>query len=475
MQLPILIRGILAALFLATICARTNLAFERPNVLMIAVDDLNDWVSCLGGHPQGRTPNIDRLAARGTLFTNAHCQAPICNPSRTSLMYGMRPHQTGVYMNAPLPWTVPSFDDRVSLPRHFAAHGYQTLTTGKLYHSSRLPDGDFDVVGPRPGQRLKQDARLIPPTPGGANGLWDFGAQEYPLEEFQDYADVSWAIEQLQQLPGNSKQPFLLTVGFYRPHVPFYAPPHTFTPFPLADVQLPAFRDDDRSDIPAIAWEVAVSAAAPAHSWFVKSNNWKPAVQSYLACIHWTDEQVGRVLDALDASPHAGNTIVVLYSDHGFFLGEKQRWAKQSLWERATHVPMIIAAPGMPAAQRCTRPAELLSIYPTLSELCGLPVPKQLHGVSLRPLLQDADASWDRIALTTHGAGNHAVRDDRYRLIHYHDGSEELYDLQNDPNEWTNQAANADFADIRARLATHLPETSVTPARARAGAGKKKR
>jgi len=361
------------------------------------------------------------------------------------------------------------------LPRHFAAHGYQTLTTGKLYHSSRLPDGDFDVVGPRPGQRLKQDARLIPPTPGGANGLWDFGAQEYPLEEFQDYADVSWAIEQLQQLPGNSKQPFLLTVGFYRPHVPFYAPPHTFTPFPLADVQLPAFRDDDRSDIPAIAWEVAVSAAAPAHSWFVESNNWKPAVQSYLACIHWTDEQVGRVLDALDASPHAGNTIVVLYSDHGFFLGEKQRWAKQSLWERATHVPMIIAAPGMPAAQRCTRPAELLSIYPTLSDLCGLPVPKQLHGVSLRPLLQDADASWDRIALTTHGAGNHAVRDDRYRLIHYHDGSEELYDLQNDPNEWTNQAANADFADIRARLATHLPETSVTPARARAGAGKKKR
>jgi len=456
----------LSVILCCVILCSTSSGQQRPNILLIAVDDLNDWVSCLGGHPQGNTPHMDQLAQQGTLFSNAHCQAPICNPSRTSVMYGMRPHRTGVYMNAPLPWTVPAFDEYVSLPRHFAAHGYLTLTTGKLYHGSRLPEGDFDIIGPRPGQRLQQDARLIPPSPEGAKGLWDFGAQQYELSQFQDHQDATWAIGKLSEQPADAEKPFLLSIGFYRPHVPFYAPPHSFAPFPLQDIQLPAFQSDDRNDIPNIAWDVAVSPAAPAHQWFVDSNHWKRAVQAYLACIHWTDEQVGRVLQALKSSPHADNTIVVLYSDHGFFLGEKQRWAKQSLWERATRVPLVIKAPGIPPQQACSRPTELLSIYPTLCDLCGIPVPDQLQGVSLTPLLRNTAADWDRVALTTHGAGNHAVRDDRYRLIHYRDGSEELYDLQDDPHEWTNQAGNPQFSAIRNRLADHLPPESVPPARA---------
>ncbi|MFT5300808.1 MAG: choline-sulfatase, partial [Mariniblastus sp.] len=171
---------------------------KQKNVILIAIDDLNDWVGCLDGHPQAHSPNIDRLAERGTLFTNAHCQAPICNPSRASIMYGIRPSTSGVYMNSPKPWTVPALKNRVTLPRHFAANGYKTYTTGKIYHASGLPENDFEVVGPRPGQKNKLDKRLVPPTPDGAKGLWDFGGQTYDEKLFNDYVTASWAIEQLE-------------------------------------------------------------------------------------------------------------------------------------------------------------------------------------------------------------------------------------------------------------------------------------
>ncbi|MFP6766287.1 MAG: sulfatase, partial [Planctomycetaceae bacterium] len=399
----------------------------RPNVLLIAIDDLNDWIGCLGGHPDARSPHIDRLARRGTLFTNAHCQAPICNPSRTSILYGLRPSTSGVYMNSPRPWTVPALKKYVTLPRYFGAHGYRTFTTGKIYHGSGLPPEDFDVVGPRPGQRLKLDKRLIPATAKGASGLWDFGGQSYDEKLFQDYADATWAIDVLRKHGGpEQQQPFFLAIGFYRPHVPFYSPERVLREIPLDAIDLPPVRDDDRADLPEIAHRLMRAPVAPDHQWFVDSGNWRLAVQSYLACVRWTDEQVGRLLNALDHSPHAENTVVVLYSDHGFFLGEKQRWAKQSLWERATRVPLIITAPGMNQNQTCSRPTELLSVYPTLIDLCGLPVRDELEGVSLRDLLEDPQARWDRHAVTTHGQGNHAVRSETHRYIRYRDGSEEL-------------------------------------------------
>lgn len=463
MNTPSMLRVLL--LVSLTLFAPASEAADHPNVLLIAVDDLNDWVGCLGGHPNAVSPNIDRLAQRGTLFTNAHCQAPICNPSRTSIMYGLRPSNTGIYMNSPQPWKVAAMQDHVSLPRHFAANGYVTYTTGKIYHGSGLPDGDFDIVGPRPGQRIKLDQRLVPPTPGGAKGLWDFGAQTYDETKFQDYADATWAIEALEK-HSPTDQPFLVAVGFYRPHVPLYAPKRLLDAVASEDIALPPHREDDRADIPSVAWDVAVSAAAPPHSWFVESDQWLDAVRAYHACVRWTDEQVGRLLTALDRSPHAENTIVVLYSDHGFFLGEKQRWAKQSLWERATRVPFVIAGPGVTPGQRCVRPVELLSIYPTLIDLCRLTPRTDLDGVSVQPLLKDASSEWDRIALTTHGLNNHAVRDDRYRYIRYHDGSEELYDINGDPNEWTNEANNPELADIKASLKNRLPESNAEPAKA---------
>ncbi|TWT64904.1 sulfatase [Allorhodopirellula solitaria] len=435
---------------------------ERPNVLLIAIDDLNNWVGCLDGHPQARSPNIDRLAQRGTLFTNAHCQAPICNPSRTSIMYGMRPSTSGVYMNAPRPWTVASMNDRVTLPRHFAASGYQTYTAGKIYHGSGLPPGDFDEVGPRPGQRQKLDERLVPETRDGAGGLWDFGGQSYDEELFQDYVDASWAIDVIGK---RGEQPFFLAVGFYRPHVPFYSPTRVFLEIPADTIQLPEVKDGDRDDLPGIATKLMKAPAAPDHAWFVESGRWKEAVQSYLACVRWTDEQVGRVLDALAASPHADNTIVVLYSDHGFFLGEKERWAKQSLWEQATRVPFIISVPGLEQGRPCQRPVELLSIYPTLVELCDLPTQAGLEGVSVKPLLADPVAEWPNVALTTFGKDNHAVRSETHRYIRYSDGSEELYDLQSDPNEWNNLAGDGSLDSLKAELAEFLPAANAEPAR----------
>lgn len=437
-------------------------AASRPNVLLIAIDDMNDWVGCLDGHPDASSPHLDRLAGRGVLFTNAHCQAPICNPSRTSIMYGLRPSTSGVYMNSPRPWTVPALQDRVTLPRHFAANGYRTFTTGKIYHGSGLPPGDFDVVGPRPGQRLKIDSRLVPVAPGGASGLWDFGAQDYDEKLFQDHADATWAIEQMAKLGG---EPFFMAVGFYRPHVPFYAPTRVVNEIPLDEIDLPEVKEGDRDDLPPIVDEVTAAPAAPRHSWFVESGRWKEAVQAYLACIRWTDEQVGRLLDALDAGPHKDNTIVVLYSDHGFFLGEKERWAKQSLWERATRVPFIISAPGMSQGTPCARPAELLSIYPTLIDLCGLPKRDGIEGVSLKPLLENPRADWPHMAITTHGKDNHAVRTETHRYIRYRDRSEELYDLRKDPHEWSNLAGNESLSGLKHDLAGFLPAANVEPAR----------
>lgn len=459
----------LAALAVTVLFTFTASAADKPNVLLIAIDDLNNWVGCLGGHPDAQSTNIDRLAKRGTLFTNAHCQAPICNPSRTSVMYGVRPSTSGIYMNSPRPWAVHHMDELTTLPRWFAKHGYSTWTTGKIYHGSGLPDGDFDHVGPRPGQRIKADVRLIPPTKDGAKGLWDFGAQTYDEGKFQDHIDASWGIDVMETAAQREDKPFFLAVGFYRPHVPFYSPKRIFDQIPAADIDLPLVKDDDRNDLPDIASRLMVAPVAPAHDWFVKSGRWQEAVQSYLACVRWTDEQVGRLMKALDESPHADNTIVVLYSDHGFFLGEKQRWAKQSLWEQATRVPFIISVPGMPRGQRCSKPAELLSIYPTLIELCGLSDNSNLEGHSLVPLLKSANADWSRNALTTHGRHNHAVRSARYRYIEYEDGSGELYDLINDPHEWTNLISKQKSPEHKAiidQLRESFPDTNRQPARA---------
>lgn len=432
------------------------MAAERPNVLLIAIDDLNDWVGCLGGHPDASTPNIDALAKRGMLFTNAHCQAPICNPSRTSVMLGLRPSTTGIYVNRPWFRTTPRNRDRVTLSEYFREHGYETATTGKIYHGSRVDEKSFEIVGPRPGQRLKIDERLT--RIEGRAGLWDYGPQQYPEKRFGDHVTTSWAVDRLR---AEHDRPFLLAVGLYRPHVPWYAPQRFFDAMPSEEVDLPRVRDDDREDLPPSAVKLTDNPTPPPHDWFVRSGQWREAVRAYLASASFTDAQVGRLLKALENGPNADDTIVVLFSDHGFHLGEKQRWAKQSLWERSTRVPFVVRRPSDREGQRCSKPVELLSIYPTLASLCGLPVPEGLEGTDLTPLLDDPSADWERPALTTYQRNNHAVRSEHYRYVRYADGGEELYDHREDPREWTNLAADPKYRDVIAEHAKWLPVENV--------------
>lgn len=442
----------LIALAAASFVAPLRSQATRPNVLLLAVDDLNDWVGALGGHPQAKTPNIDRLAARGTLFTNAHCQAPVCSPSRASLVTGRLPSSTGMYFLLPALAAEPSLQDTVTLVQRFAQEGYATFGVGKVYHGDERPffgeyGGAMGGFGPRPQDKLSYPI---------GHPLWDWGAYPETDEQMPDRRVADWAAAKLAE---EHERPFFLAAGFWRPHVPMYAPKRWFDLHPREAVLLPEVLADDRDDLPDYAKALTIGLPAPRHEWLVEHDQWQHAVQAYLASTSFVDACVGRVLDALAASRYADDTIVVLLSDHGFHLGEKQRWAKRSLWETSTRVPLVVGAPGC-APGVSSQPVGLVDVYPTLLELAGLAPDEGLDGHSLAPLLEDPDASWPHVALTTFGPGNHTVRSERWRYTRYADGSEELYDHDADPREWHNLAARAPrtdavneaLADLRARL-----------------------
>jgi arylsulfatase A-like enzyme len=439
-------------------------AADRPNVLFIAVDDLNDWIGCLGGHPQVKTPHMDRLASRGTLFTNAHCQAPLCNPSRTSVMTGLRPSTTGVYALGPWLRNVPALKDVVTLPQHFEANGYRTVCTGKIFHDGlarpRSPGNEFSEWGFEGGWGPMPKQKFVH-TPDDMK-LMDWGPFPARDEDADDAKVADWAVGRIKAMkPG---EPTMLCVGFRRPHVPCYAPQKWFDLYPDDDsLVMPPVKADDRDDVPRFAWYLHWKLPEPRLKWLQSSNQWRPLVRAYLASISFVDGQVGRLLGALDESGQADRTVIVLWSDHGWHVGEKGISGKNTLWERSTRVPLIIAGPGVAKGAKCESPAELVDLYPTLAELCGLPRRDGLDGHSLVPQLRDAKAPRERPAITTHGPDNHAVRTDRWRYIRYADGSEELYDHRSDPNEWSNLAADPTHALTKAELARWLPQKSAEP------------
>ena len=439
---------------------------RKPNVLFIAIDDQNDWIGALGGHPQARTPHIDRLAARGTIFLNAHCNAPLCNPSRTSLMLGLRPSSTGIYGLAPWFRTVPALKDRVTLPQHFKAYGYRTLACGKIYHSGVGGPEDqtreFDVRGPAGGVGVQPNKKLIGPTPMGNHPAMDWGVFPHQDEDKGDYKIATWTIDQIKSDPAD--QPFFLATGFFLPHVPSYATQKWFDLIPDDDSVLPLIKTDDRTDTPPFSWYLHWKLPEPRLDWLQESHQWRNLVRSYLACTSFVDAQVGRILDAVDAAGIADHTLIVLWSDHGWHLGEKQITGKNSLWERSTHVPLIFAGPGVTRGSSTNQPAELLDLYPTLIDLCGIAPRTDLEGLSLVPQLKDPNAPRTRPAITTHNQGNHGIRSERYRYIHYADNSEELYDLEKDPNEWTNLASTPALSLIKAEHKKWLPKIDLPPA-----------
>lgn len=425
----------------------------RPNVLFIAVDDLNDWIGCLGGHPQCRSPHIDQFAARGVLFTRSYCAVPACNPSRAALMTGVRPWTSGVYLNSQ-PWR-PAMPDVVTLPQHFMRHGYEAVGSGKIYHG-RYPDPpswhDYLPQGadPKPSPAVLADPRS---RAGGV--VW--GVLDVADEQMNDHKMVDYAVNYLRT---NHEQPFFLACGIYRPHMPWQVPRKYYEMYPVDEVQLPEVLATDLDDVPAAGRRMAKPEGD--HATMLKTGNWKYAVQAYLASIAFADAQVGRLLKALDDSKYAGNTIVILWGDHGWHLGEKLHWRKFALWEEATRAPLMIAAPGVTKPNSvCRRTVDFMSIYATMSELCGLPIPEHVEGPSLVSLLKDPAAEWDRPAVSTHGRLNHAVRSERYRYIRYEDGSEELYDHETDPREHVNLAERASSAEIKQSLAAWLPKENA--------------
>jgi choline-sulfatase len=433
----------------------------RPNVLFIAIDDLNDWVGCLDSHPQVKTPNIDALAERGTLFTNAHCQAPVCNPSRTSVMTGLRPSTTGIYGLAPWFRTVEEWKDLVTLPQHFSNAGYRTYTVGKIYHGRNWNSQgvkEFDVVGKTdPGLRPKEK-RVA--TPRGGGGM-DWAVYPHQESDHKDWKTASWAVEQLDKKP---KDPFFMAVGFALPHVPLYATQKWFDLYPEDEVILPRMLLDDRNDTPRFSWYLHWKLPEPRQKFLFQAGEQLKIVQAYLASVSFVDSQVGRVLKALERNGLVEDTLVVLWSDHGYHLGEKQITGKNTLWDRSTRVPLIFSGPGVSKGQRSGRPAELLDIYPTLSELCGLEIPNHLEGLSLAAQLKDASAPRTRPAITTHNHDNHAVRTEQWRYIRYADASEELYDMIADPAEFTNLAADSRYSTEKLTLKKQLPLINRKPA-----------
>ena len=439
----------------AALSAGALAAGEKPNVLFIAVDDLNDWVGCLGGHPDVKTPNIDRLAKRGVLFTKAYCSAPLCNPSRASLLTGVLPSVSGVYGNDN-PWRK-AMPDAVTLPQHFRAAGYSVMGAGKIFHGKYNDEASWDEYYRSPGSPA--------PPKRPVNGIkntkhFDWGPVDAPDEDMGDWKVVDWAAA---KLAARHDGPFFLAAGMFRPHLPWYVPRKYFDMYPPDEITLPKVKEDDLDDVPLLGRQMANPGRD--HKNVTESGNWRKAVSGYLASVSFADACVGRLLDALDRSAYAANTVVVLWGDHGWHLGEKLHWRKMALWEEATRNPLLFVAPGLTRSERrCARTVSLMDIYPTLIEVCGLAPKEGLAGKSLVPLLKDPAAAWDRPALSTYGRGNHSVRSERWRYIRYRDGTEELYDHSKDEAEWTNLADSPECAEAKKELAKWLPATDAEDA-----------
>ena len=441
-------------------------SLKNPNVLFIAVDDLNDWLGCMNGHPNAKTPNMDKLASQGVLFTNAHCQAPLCGPSRASLMTGLRPSSTGIYGMIDDNKIKNDNDvtrDILFLPEYFGNNGYHTMGIGKLFHS-HAPDDVFDEsggrvkgFGPLPEERFVWDGYGTSERGRYGRTSTDWGAFPAADSLMPDYQSADWTIDKLKKDYDN---PFFLAVGFLRPHVPLYVPQKWFDMHPVNNIEMPPYNPNDLEDVPSVALQINDLPMMPQTDWAIKSGEWPNIIQAYLACVSFVDHQVGRVLEALNNSKHADNTVIVLWSDHGYRLGEKGTFAKHCLWEEATNAPLMFAGAGLTKGKVIDSPVEMLSIYPTLLELCSLPAYDRNEGKSLVSTMKGMKKD-KQMAITTFGMNNHGIRSQQYRYIQYEDDTEELYDRNQDPNEWDNIAEDPDYWTVKKELQKYLPETNL--------------
>lgn len=501
-QMPVFLFLIL--LLSACSSSDPNIELEQPNVLFISVDDLNDWEGALQGHPRAKTPNMDKLFEQGTLFTNAHCSQAVCTASRNSILSGIHPTTSGWYssVNNMRKTYDTVMQGHQMLPEHFKSNGYNTYATGKIFHSgeSDHPSKTADFwteYSPHFWNNMEEKieatgfgyrGKMFFPFPKDGGQLVQLygedtinnhyreinrfyslcggplAEEEIPENGMYDEQIANWAIKQLQK---PQDKPFFMAVGFIRPHVPYTAPQKYFDLYKQEDLEMPSVPEDEFNDIPMMGKAIAYGYT-PRGGWADVSQ--KPEilpelVHAYLACVSFVDDQIGRVIDALEKSPNGKNTIIVLWSDHGQHLGEKRHFRKQALWEESTRVPLFFKIPnGKNTGKRIASAVSLLDIYPTLAELCKLPGNPKLEGNSLVPLIEEPGMDWDKPVLSTWYYKNHAVRSNQWRYIHYRDGGEELYNHKNDPGEHINLAADPKYAEIITEHRKFLPQKDALPA-----------
>ena len=435
-------------------CAQEPSEAARPSVLFLNIDDWNDWNEVLQGHPQAITPNIKRLAERGVVFSNAICSSPTCFPSRSAIFTGIHPTRSGniVNDNSIHPWRFYA-PDAVTLPRHLSAQGWKSIGIAKNFHNGERKE--FDEYISRKGGRLKQvQGSGINLNP---SGVWGIAA--VPTTQMPDYIAVSHGIEKLTSV----EEPLFLSLGIYRPHVPWVVPKEYFDLYPLDEVQLPKRRADDLEDLPErfkLLAHLEAKFGKGYHQMLEDKGYDKQFVRAYLACVTFADEQVGRILDAWNASPHSKNGYIVLWSDHGYNLGEKEAWSKMKPWYDSAHSNLIIAGPGIAKGAVCDKAVSLQDLYPTLIDLLEVPSPPQkIDGNSLVPLLKNPDAEWDKPVMMSSEADGiryDVVLDNDYRMTRLITGETELYQLASDPHEFNNLAPNREYASVIERLSKHL-------------------
>lgn len=440
-------------LVMAVFFAASPKAEKKPNILFIAIDDMNDWTGFLGGHPQAITPNMDKLAEEGMNFTNAHCSAPGCSPSRNALLYGIEPFNSGFY---PFYNNVDFHNDAskkyTSLPKLFKDNGYNTYGAGKIHHGNYDFDHEWSDYLEMTG--VKKEFHSVEGYQIGKSSKMSFRPTTNALEDHFDHKVATYGVDVLKK---DHEKPFFLAVGIVKPHLAFDAPKQFFDALPK-EIYPPKILENDVDDLTGEARRLSNPRD---DKQFKKDKAWERVRKSYLACISWADYNVGRVLGALKASKYADNTIIVLWSDHGYHMGEKQEFRKFTLWEESTRVPFIIRDLRNKKAgkdRKCTQAVSLINIYKTLTDMSGLDVPEYVDGHSLVPQLKDPKAPVQLPAYTTWGRGNYSVRTENWRYNHYFDGSEELYNHAKDQNEWHNLASNPEYSSQKEKMRALLPK-----------------
>jgi len=459
-----------------TVLRRRDAASDAPNVLLLGMDDCNDWVGFLNNHPGTKTPNLDALAARSLVFPAAYCAAPMCLPSRTANLYGLNPWETQIYDHSPpsrmnynrMKNVTPSVVDDIW------AAGYDTFAAGKVFHGPEPRRWTSNqhiypyVVGAE-----REDPGVLPeqfnpnwvspydhkPIGSGknfpANGV-DFGPSGTTPQQDPNGRGVAWITE---HLAAPHRRPFLLAFGSTTPHEPWRVPQQFFDMHPLDEVVVPDFGVKDLSDLSAYGRTEIIDAEGHIFKAMLEAGIWKPAVQAYQAAVSFADWQMGGALDALSRSKYADDTVIALWSDHGYHLGEKMHFEKFTLWERATRVPFLLHVPGrFDHHQEFDRPVSMMDMGPTLVELCGGTLHENNRGMSLLPVIADPAKADARPPIMTWLAANHAVRRGPWRYIRYRTGDTELYNVHTDPNELTNLAADPKNAPIIAELDRFLPK-----------------